>query len=394
MENNQDDMARALAESIAKTNGRSLNKEEETSNQDTNVEEKTETAKESEKKVENNSTQEPAKEETSKQEDTKPSGEDDFETKFSERFNNEIKDKYVPIEKVTEYETRLSELQKNLDEAKNAEPTFVSDWLQKLSQLDKQGIKVTPENANILTKDFSQVNFSDQAEALNLVRQAHQVEGLLEGNEIDRQLKKDFPVLFDPDAYEEEKADQLIDLRIAAKKAAKRLQEVQSNIKTTDSNSRYHTLEQAQEILAEQSAKESEQINAAYKQVSERLTKDLKTVSYDVADGKKIELELEDAQAVKEAIENIKYNPKPFFTTDAQGKPVFDEKKALQSAVNSVLSEKAIKAAYAQGLTDGAETNTNEYKNAKPSSTQSAKVVGDNDVAKSFMEAFKNSYTN
>ena len=377
-----DDALKSMANAaLGKSDDSSLKTEDKPSIDDTNVENKSEETKVEDKKVENNS------EQPDIQQDNTPPNTEDFDTKYQQRFAKDI-ESYVPKDTLTEYETKLAELQKNLDEAKNRQPSFVSDYLQKLHELDKQGIQVTPENAGILTSDYSQVDLSDKDNALDIVKRSYKMEDF-SAREVDRLVRKKFPALFDEDAEQDDIDDALIDLKIEAKQAVGKFQEVQSKIKTEGSQNRFYTIDQAKELILKQSQEESEKTSNAFRAKATEITKDLSTVSYDVGDGVKIEVDVTDVKdQIIANIESIRNNPNGFFDTDVNGNYTsFKDDVALQDAVDRVVAKKAVIAAYKQGLSNGSEKNMGEFKNAQDSNDTAKPQSDENNEWKSMAQA-------
>ncbi len=328
---------------------------ESNQNTDANVEQKTEKTNISEE----NST------ETEK---NKP--ENDFDTLYQERFQKEISEGYVTK---SEYDAKLDELQKSLDEAKNKKPQYRNTITDKVTQLDAKGISVTAENLPILLADYSQFNFTDPKQAMSLVRQELKLDGYL-SDQVDKLLKMDYPALFDEDAEQSEKDTAELKLSRAAKSSLEKLKEIQSGLQEPtllSSQSKEDVIKSYNEGLQEQ----QEQTNAFYKETAERLTKDLSSFSHDV-DGVEYKVDVTDLKSeIQAEIESIKLNPTPYVNYDAQGNPVsLKENEILNRAIKIAAVDKILTESIKQAKSNGSEATEREIKNTNFNNKQQEKT--------------------
>jgi len=313
-------------------------------NTDTNVEQKSEEPKKSEE----NSTNVEEKKEV-----------DDFDTRYQERFNKEVSESYVPK---SEYETKLSELQKSLDEAKNSKPKFHNELTDKLAQLDAKGIKITKENLNVLLEDYSNADFTNKDTAMDLVRQEAKLDGYPDSM-ANKLLKVDYPALFDEDATEEEIEAAQLKLTRAAKSAKEKLLGVQSDLQQpslVSSGSEEEVIQKYQQNLQQQ----QEQTNQLYRQTAERLTQGDINYSYDV-DGVEYKVDVSDLKSeIQAEIEAIKFNPQSYMNFDANGNPVsFNEQKMVNDAIRRVAFDKILAESIKQAKSNGSEDTEKDLKN-------------------------------
>ena len=168
----------------------------------------------------------------------------------------------------TEQDGIIKSLNEEIARLKENKSAYASPEIEKLNEYVRGGGKVTKEFWELQTKDYSNIDLSNEQSALSVLKDKLKYEEGLDDTIINKIMRKNFPILSgrkEEDEYDdEEKDDELVDLMRQAKTALPELQDIQKKAQLPEADHHYK--------------EESERVNNLYRAQSREAISDFSGV--------------------------------------------------------------------------------------------------------------------